>query len=154
MPSLQVSRKTEALENLSQDVLGEHGSCQSHPEWKMCWRPQGGNPQSSRGCHHAVSWCPQAPPAGSPRELPKQSPTTPPARPGMQTHMSLSSVQSQGSRLGSCLRLGSVHVPSLSAKALPGASGAEQPRPPLPSEKALTRTALGTEMSTFAFWDL
>ena len=153
MPSFWVSRKTEALEKLSQAVLGEHmgrRSCQSHPARKMCRRTQRKTTER-RGCHHVP---PQAPPAGSPGMLPKQSPTIPPARHGMQSHISPASVQSRGSRLGSCLHLGSVCGPSPSARALPGAPGAEQPRLPLPSEKALIHAALGTGTSTFAFWDL
>lgn len=155
MPSPQVSRKTEALEKLSQAVPGEHVRLPVSPSVEAVPESPGG--ENHRAPGGATMWCPSVPrhPQLGPLENCRIR-----ARPshqqdnGMQSHICLASVQSRGSRLGSCLHLCSVHSPGPSARALPGAPGAEQPQLPLPSEKALTHAALGTGTWTFAFWDL
>lgn len=107
----------EALEKLSQAVLGEHvghRSCQSVLE------SPGGKPQRSGA---ATRCCPSIPGHPQPGALGScgAEPDLPSTKTWLQSRISLVSGQSPGCRLGSA------RTPGRSARARPGAPGAEQP---------------------------
>lgn len=129
MQSLWVSRK-EKVSRPWKSCAGEVRGVQElpvSPSMEDVPENPGGKSQTSGGCHHVVPRCPQAPPVRSPGELPKQSPTTPPARHGMQSHISTASVKIQG---WAATSIGDRAWPP------PRTPRAEQSQPPLPSRES------------------